>query len=189
MCGKFTYNEEQLVCELQLNKREAFEYLYDNYSNALYGIAFKVLKEEDKAADSLQDTFLKIWKNISSYNSGKGTLFTWMLNIARNTAIDKLRGEAKNTNVFNLEHVHEMELTPAGIFDMPLATLDMRAIVSKLIPEKKQVIEMVYFQGYTHEEVSLKLNLPLGTVKSRVRRALSDLRNIFDAPQLAPLAA
>lgn len=189
MNGKSIYNEEQLVQQLKLNKRDAFEYLYDNYSSALYGIAFKILKEEEKAADTLQDTFLKIWKNIASYNFDKGTLFTWMLNIARNTAIDKLRGEVRNENVIKLENISEMELTPAGIFDLSLSTIDIRGIVSLLLPEKKQVIELVYFQGYTHEEVSEKLNLPLGTVKSRVRRALTELRNIFEAPQLTACVA
>jgi len=189
MTGKVTMKEEQLIEQLKLNKRQAFEYLYDHYSSALYGIIFKILKEEDRAADTLQDAFLKIWKNIASYNSEKGTLFTWMLNIARNTAIDKLRFEAKNQHLLQLDEIREMELTSAAIVDTPVSTIDLRAIVSALIHEKKQVIEMVYFQGYTHEQVSEMLQVPLGTVKSRIRRALSDLRNIFDRPQMTPLAA
>ena len=93
MAGRFTIKEAQLIVLLKLNKRHAFEYLYDNYSPALYGIIFKILKDEEKSADTLQDTFLKIWKNVASYDSEKGTLFTWMLNVARNTAIDKFRTE------------------------------------------------------------------------------------------------
>ena len=189
MTGKFTLKEDQLIEQLKLNRRQAFEYLYDHYSPALYGIIFKILKDEDKAADTLQDTFLKIWKNIASYNSEKGTLFTWMLNVARNTAIDKHRFEAKNETVLQLDQIKEIELTPATIVDTPFSTIDLRAIVSDLIFERKQVIEMVYFQGYTHEQVSKILNLPLGTVKSRIRRALSELRNIFDRPQIASLVA
>ena len=189
MTARFTINEEQLVEQLKLNKREAFEYLYDHYSSALYGIIFKILKDEDKSADTLQDTFLKIWKNILSYNREKGTLFTWMLNVARNTAIDKLRIEVKNEHLVQLDQVKEIDLTSATIIDLPISTVDLRAIVGTLIPEKKQVIELVYFQGYTHEQVSERLNLPLGTVKSRIRRALNDLRNIFERPQMTPLAA
>jgi RNA polymerase sigma factor (sigma-70 family) len=189
MTKKFTISEEKLIEQLRQNQRAAFEYLYDHYSAALYGISFKILKEEEKAADALQDSFLKIWKNISSYSAEKGTLFTWMLNIARNTAIDKFRTESKAEHVVSWSQVKEMDLTPAAIFDMPLSTIDIRAIVGLLIPEKKVVIEMVYFQGYTHEEVSEKLNIPLGTVKSRVRRALVELRNIFDNRHPVGLAA
>jgi RNA polymerase sigma-70 factor (ECF subfamily) len=187
MNRKSTYTEEELIVQLRLNQREAFEYLYDHYSGALYGIIFKILKDEDKAADSLQDAFLKIWRNISSYNSEKGTLFTWILNIARNTAIDKLRSEAKSENVIKWDHVKEIDLSATAVFNPSSSTLDLRAIVASMLPEKKEMIEMVYFQGYTHEEVSEKLRMPLGTVKSRVRRALQELRDVFSVSHV-PMA-
>ncbi|WP_221393987.1 RNA polymerase sigma factor [Dyadobacter sp. NIV53] len=185
MNNKSSLTETELVLRLKGNNREAFELLYDRYSPALYGIIMKIVKDEDKAADVMQDAFLKIWKNMNSYNSDKGSLFTWILNVARNTAIDKLRTDVKTKNILNLDYVSENDLGTSSIFIPLPATIDLRTIVEKLLPEKKLLIEMVYFQGYTHEEVSEKLSLPLGTVKSRIRKSLQELRNIFDvSPQL-----
>ncbi len=179
MPKKCTYSQQELILLLRSNSREGFEYLYDNYSPALYGIILKIVKDEERAADVLQDSFLKIWKNIASYNGEKGTLFTWILNIARNTAIDKLRVEVKIDKVVKLDSVTEKELSNVAVFNPVPALMDVRDIVEMLLPERKVVIDMVYFQGYTHEEVSEKLNLPLGTVKSRIRKALQELRDVF----------
>ena len=188
MAKKLFIGEELLIEQLKLNNRKAFEYLYDNYSSALYGIILKVLKDEEKAADTLQDSFLKIWRSMSSYDAAKGSIFTWMLNIARNRASDKLRAETRPEIVVFWDRLPEEDIIPVSV-QSPLATIDVRSIVSRMVPEKKQVIEMVYFQGYTHEEVSERLNVPLGTIKSRVRRALTDLRTIFEATQYHPQVA
>lgn len=179
MIRKFTYTEQELITALQNNKKEAFEFLYDRYSSALYGIIMKIVKDEEKAADVMQDAFLKIWKNIGGYSAEKGTLFTWMLNVSRNTAIDRLRVDIKKENVISLDHVGESDLSSGVIFNPIPSTIDIRAIVQRLLPEKSILIDLVYFQGYTHEEVSEKLCLPLGTVKSRIRKALAELRGIF----------
>lgn len=188
MNNKSTFTENELVTLLKKNNREAFEYLYDRYSPALYGIILKIVKDDEKAADVMQDAFLKIWKNMESYNSDKGSLFTWILNVSRNTAIDKLRMDVKAEKVINLENVKEIDLTSIAIYNPVPGTIDLRAIVGKLLPERKVLIEMVYFQGYTHEEVSEKLSLPLGTVKSRIRKSLQELRVVFgignDIPML-----
>jgi RNA polymerase sigma factor (sigma-70 family) len=184
MSKKPACTEHELIQQLRYNKREAFEYLYDNYSPALFGIVYRILKNEEEAADTLQDSFLKIWKNFPSYKSEKGTLFTWMLNIARNSAIDKLRAEARVVSLVRLESVQEIDLTSLGIVNMTHTAADIRILVERLVPERKLLIEMVYFQGYTHEEVSEKLGLPLGTVKSRIRRALGELRVTFEDPQI-----
>jgi len=184
MTRKFTYTEKELISSLKNNNRDAFEYLYDHYAPALYGIILKIVKDEEKAADVMQDAFLKIWKNISGYNVEKGTLFTWILNVARNTAIDRLRLDVKLAKSVNWDHVQEADLTQGVIFNPIPSTIDIRAIVQRLLPEKSLLIDLVYFQGYTHEEVSAKLSLPLGTVKSRIRKALSELRDIFGVKEI-----
>ncbi|MCF2488312.1 RNA polymerase sigma factor [Dyadobacter sp. CY347] len=189
MTAKYTYTEATLVSLLKSNDRSAFEYLYDNYSSALYGIIVKIVKDEERACDTMQDTFLKIWKNIGHYNPEKGTLFTWILNIARNTAIDKLRVEMKKERVIQLELVRDGDLVSSSIFNPLPATMDIRSIVERLLPERKLLIEMVYFQGYTHEEVSERLSLPLGTVKSRIRKALQELREVFEVYTPKPIFA
>ena len=175
---KLKYSEEELVVALKRNERTAFEFLYDHYSGALFNIISKTLRDEERAADVLQESFLKIWKNIASYNPEKGRLFTWIMNIARNGAIDAARVEGRkpamddieNKAVQNERDVYEDSLTSSS---------EMKAIVDMLRPERKILIDMAYFQGYTHEEISEKLSIPLGTVKSRIRTALQELKQYF----------
>jgi RNA polymerase sigma factor (sigma-70 family) len=176
--SKLKYSEEELVSALKRNERTAFEFLYDHYSGALFNIISKTLRDEERAADVLQESFLKIWKNIASYNPEKGRLFTWIMNIARNGAIDAARVEGRkpamddieNKAVLNERDVYEDSLTSSS---------EMKAIVNMLRPERKILIDMAYFQGYTHEEISEELSIPLGTVKSRIRTALQELKQYF----------
>lgn len=183
-----TLSETELIALLKSNNQPAFEYLYQRYSTALYSIALKIVKNEELAADILQDSFLKIWKNMSAYNSDKGRLFTWMLNVTRNTAIDKLRSEIEPERVLSWDMFIERDHTAAIISDTNFGQIDLRFFVDQLTPERKEVIQLVYFQGYTHEEVSNNLMLPLGTVKSRIRRALEELRIVFSVPTEIQLA-
>jgi len=177
------YTEHELVKLLRSNDKHAFEYLYDNYAPALYGIICKIIKDQDEASDVMQDAFLKIWRCIGLYNSDKGTLFTWILNIARNTAIDKLRLNMKFANNLELGGVAEIDLARTMVVRQPESSIDLRNFVDKLLPEKKLLIDVVYFQGYTHEEASEYLGIPLGTVKSRIRSALEDMRRVFELPK------
>ena len=176
--SKVKYSEEELVVALKRNERTAFEFLYDHYSGALFNIISKTLRDEEKAADVMQESFLKIWKNIASYNPEKGRLFTWIMNIARNGAIDAVRAEGRkpamddidDRAVLNERDVSEDSLTTSS---------EMKAIIDMLRPERKVLIDMAYFQGYTHEEISEELRIPLGTVKSRIRTAIQELKQHF----------
>lgn len=174
------YSEEELIAALQAHNKDAFNYLYDNYSGALYGIIHKIVKSEEIAQDLLQETFVKIWKNISNYNSSKGRLFTWMLNIGRNAAIDILRSkqhknEGKIQGLENSVDLVGDESHKPENFDH----IGLDNVLVTLKPEQKVLIDMVYFQGYTHEEVSKELDIPLGTVKTRIRTAVIYLRKIL----------
>lgn len=111
-----TYTEQELVQGLRNHDQTIFGYLYDHYSPALYGVVLKVLNDETTASDVLQEVFLKIWRGIDKYDTEKGRLFTWMLNIARNTAIDALRSKAhkldqKIQELGNDVYAHTSQLT------------------------------------------------------------------------------
>ncbi|MDF7822001.1 RNA polymerase sigma factor [Runella sp. MFBS21] len=179
MGGKLPkYNEGELVEMLRRQDRQAFNYLYDNYSDALYGIVLKVVRSEETAQDLLQEIFVKIWKNISQYDVGKGRLFTWMLNIARNTSIDYLR--VNRPEIQEIDSAVYWVEGNQNIYN-ELDSNELREIVSQLKPEQQTLIEMVYWGGYTHEEAAQRLSMPLGTVKTRVRSALRDLRKFFSS--------
>jgi RNA polymerase sigma factor (sigma-70 family) len=170
------YNEGELLEMLRRQDRKAFNYLYDNYSDALYGVVLKVVRTEETAQDLLQEIFVKIWKNIAQYDASKGRLFTWMLNIARNTSIDYLR--VNRLEIQDIDSaVYSVEQNQTIYED--LSGKELREIVSQLKPEQQTLIEMVYWGGYTHEEAAQRLEMPLGTVKTRVRSALRDLRKFF----------
>ena len=176
------YCEKELVRLLKANDKAAFEYLYDHYAAGLYGIVRRIVRDDDKADDVMQDAFIKIWKKMAYYHSDRGTLFTWMLNITRHTAIDRLRADAKFGINIAWDQVSEDDLNAGSTF-VPLTStiaIDLKSIVDRLGPDKRQLIELLYFEGYTHEEASEYLCLPLGTVKSRVRKALLELRQIFE---------
>jgi RNA polymerase sigma factor (sigma-70 family) len=176
--SKVKYSEDELVSALKRNERTAFDFLYDHYSGALFNIITKTLRDEERAADVLQESFLKIWKNIGSYNPEKGRLFTWILNIARNGAIDAVRMEGRKPVMSDIDDRAALN-QPDSVQNSNYTSSEMMAIVNMLRPERKILIDMAYFQGYTHEEISTELSIPLGTVKSRIRTALQELKNYF----------
>ncbi|MEO9801707.1 MAG: sigma-70 family RNA polymerase sigma factor [Reichenbachiella sp.] len=172
--------ETELV-SLLINKDEkGFEYLYTNYSAALYGVISRMVVDQDIADELLQDAFLKIYHKIDSFDADKGKLFTWMLNLTRNLAIDKLRSKEmsqrrKSDNVGDSVYKLDRKSTPSqedGI--------GVRELLDQLDASQKQVMELVYFGGFTQAEAAEELKLPLGTVKTRVRSALINLRKTLD---------
>ncbi len=172
------YDEQLLYSELKGKSKHAFEYLYDNYSPALYGVIFNVLRDEDLSNDALQEVFVKIWNNFDLYDPQKSRLYTWMLNIARNHSIDKLRSknvsgrkDIKTDRDFVARNNNHPEQFIEGI--------GLRKLVECLDEEQKIVVDLLYFQGFTQAEAAEELNIPLGTVKSRVRIAIHKLRKYF----------
>lgn len=173
--------QESELVRLLINKDEkGFEYLYTNYSAALYGVISRLVVDQEVADELLQDAFLKIYHKIGAFDTSRGKLFTWMLNLTRNLAIDKLRSKEmsqkrKSENVGDSVYKLDRESTTSqedGI--------GIRELLDQLDENQKQVMELVYFGGFTQAEAADELKLPLGTVKTRVRSALINLRKILD---------
>ena len=158
--------------------KKAFEELYDNYSGALYGVIFRVVKSEEVAADVLQATFVKIWSKIAQYDRKKSTIFTWMLNIARNTAIDQYR-KTKRENESPIQKLdNSVSNVESDSLDIKTNSIGLTEVIAELNPDYQLVVEYLYFKGYTQQELSDELSIPLGTVKTRARNALIELRKI-----------
>lgn len=149
--------------------------LYDHYADSLYGIIRRVIEDDQLAEDALQKTMLKVWQNISGYDQGRASLFTWMSVIARNTALDQKRlktFQAKQKTVPVDEVVYKAEVrTTEG------ATIDATRLLAGLEENNRIVLEYAYLKGYTQQEISDLLQIPLGTVKTRLRKAISVLRD------------
>lgn len=156
--------------------------LYDNYAGALYGVICRIVNNNPAAEDLLQDAFVKIWKNIDSYSAAKGTLFTWMINITRNICIDHLRSKRHRQDMKIAGNNYDSTETVSVALDtnMDATVMDLQKFTQKLEAKHRQVIEMVYFKGYTHEEVAQILNIPVGTVKTRSRTGLKLLRELYN---------
>jgi RNA polymerase sigma-70 factor (ECF subfamily) len=143
----------------------------------LYGIIFNLIKDKEEAEDVLQEVFVKIWKNIDTYNTSKGRLYTWMLNIARNTSIDKLRSKNFNNNQKNLStdnFVHILDDNSKTI--NKIDAIGIKEFIKKLKPKCIQLIDLLFFKGYTQQEASDELEIPLGTVKTQNRNCMNELR-------------
>jgi RNA polymerase sigma-70 factor (ECF subfamily) len=172
--------EPEIIAGLLARDKSKLSYLYDHYAGALYGVIFRILPQHDVAEEVLQDVFLKIWEKIDTYDSQKGKLFTWMVNIARNQAIDKTRSKEINkekktgtleNSVLSIHKTHTVEAAVEGI--------GVREVLAKLPDEQRFVIEQHYLKGYTQSEISDEFNLPLGTVKTRMRLAMMELRKLL----------
>lgn len=180
MNSKIAYDEKELIALLQQRNEKAFGHLYDNYSSALLGIIYSIIKESETANDVLQEVFVNIWKKIDSYDASKGRLFTWMLNIARNAAIDKIRSKEYRNSLQNQPISANVDISTGNAVANPVVSdTGLKKILMKLKDEQRELIDLSYFQGYTHEEISKALNIPLGTVKTRIRSALIQLRNMI----------
>lgn len=179
MVSKEKISEDDLVALLRKEPATGISMLYDNYSSALFGIILRIIEEQEIAEDLLQEVFVKIWKNIQSYDKSKGRLFTWMLNIARNTAIDKLRSKdyRQSEKVQSIDNsVHS--IGKAHSTSNNTDTIGLKNFVEQLKPEHQLIIDMLYFKGYTQAEAAEELNIPLGTVKTRVKAAIVQLKKI-----------
>lgn len=177
---KIFLEEQELVIALKQQKKIGADALYDMYAGSLLGIINRVITDKEIAEDVLQEALVKIWNSIQHYDSSKGRLFTWMVNVVRNLSIDKVRSKdyrnhTKNQDLEN--HVHSIDDRNNTEYKPEL--LGVKDLLQNLKPEQKIIVDMIYFKGYTHVEVADELVMPLGTVKTRLRMGIIELRKYF----------
>ncbi|MCU0431019.1 MAG: sigma-70 family RNA polymerase sigma factor [Cytophagaceae bacterium] len=163
---------------LKSKDTQAFAYLYDQYGAAIYGIALRILKEEGPAEEVLQDAFLRCWDRFDEYNPNKGRLFTWMLNITRNLAIDVLRSKSFSKQA-HTEGIEDAEIHWKEESQTRTEYIGVKDALQQLPEEQRLLVDLMYFQGYSQSEISEQFQIPLGTVKTRVRAAMLKLKEIF----------
>jgi len=166
------------ITNLLLKKDEqAIDLIYDHYGANLYGYILKIVNDEQLAQDVLQESFVKLWKNIDKYDPNKSRLFTWMMNICRNLSIDKLRASKRylTDDIQKLDSdVYNYKATQFNVDQ-----IDLKEKVEALETKYKDVIEVLFFKGMTQREASDYLDVPLGTIKTRLKIALRELQKIF----------
>ena len=169
--------EKHIVELLAARDERAMSLLYDHYADALYGVAIKVTKDEVMAKDVLQESFVKIWKKADNYDPSKARLFTWLFRVVQNTAIDAVRKRQR-------KQTKEVRNNDSNVYNIPTTQLaidhiDLKKHTTSLEEKYRVVIDALFFQGMTQQEASDELNIPLGTVKSRLKIGLRELRKIF----------
>ncbi|MFD2161747.1 RNA polymerase sigma factor [Paradesertivirga mongoliensis] len=178
---KISLSEGELIQAIRQRQRIGSEALYDMYSASLFGVIVRIVQNEELAADLLQESFVKIWNSFDSYDEKKGRIFTWMVNVARNLSVDKLRSKDFRNNSKN----QDIDNSVISIDEQRSTTLNpevlgVKEMVDNLKPDAKAVLDLIYFKGYTHVEAAEELGIPLGTVKTRIRLAIISLRKLFN---------
>ncbi|WP_419212325.1 RNA polymerase sigma factor [Maribacter sp. X9] len=172
-----TLLEKHIVELLQERNEKAISLLYDNYADTLLGVANKVVRDPELAQDVVQESFVKIWKKADSYDPKKAKLFTWLFRITRNTAIDKLRS-------VNTKSDKEIQIDVSNVYNLGVDSIrpelmDVREHLDKIEEKYQIVLEALFFQGMTQQEASEELDIPLGTIKSRLKIGLRELGKIY----------
>ncbi len=172
--------QDGLILELQNGNQRAFERIYELYSESIYGIIYSIVNDEKVAEEILQDVFLKIWENASSYNSDKGRFFTWILNIARNASIDQIRSKSHKNKQKNLKADNFVDiLENKSHFSSKTDAIGIKKYIDVLKPICKKLIDLLFFKGFTQKETAEELEMPLGTVKTKNRACINKLREIL----------
>lgn len=175
-------DENDLVARLVRGDEDAFLALYDRYSSRVFGLTLRILGDPLLAEEATQDTFLKLWNRAGLYLAERGSLVVWLLTIARHTALDRLRLESRRPALSESYDIGDgwHSLADAGSLSEESRWRSLSFAVQALSPEHRRVIELAYYQGMSQSEISEVLGWPLGTVKTRMRAALQNLRHAWN---------
>ena len=176
-----TPSAESILIELLRSRATSgLQYVYDNYGDAIYGVIVRIVKSTFIAEEVMQDVFMKVWDRIEEYDAGKSKLFTWMYRIARNQAIDKIRSrEIKNGQRTDRLEVDSSDHQTRVAFEISVDQIGLSENLAHLTSDQQFIIQMIYFEGYTHSEIAKEYDIPLGTVKTRARSGLKRLRELI----------
>jgi len=165
-----------------------FATLYDRHSRAAFSLAYRMMGDRQASEDLTQDAFLKVWRGASSYRAERGSVRTWILSIVHNRGIDQLRSHASRRRTQDRLEASAPSSQPSEGFAETWRNTQrdqVREALGTLPSEQLKILELAYFSGYTHVEISELLSLPLGTVKGRMRLGLKKIRNYFESSNAA----
>ena len=170
---------DALIISMQKGDEAAFSQIYDKYNEAVYGIIYSVVLDNAIAQEVLQDVFIKIWNKRASYDINKGRFFTWILNIARNASIDQIRSKSFKNSKKNLSTSNFVDiLKTSDSLNSRMDALGIQKFIDKLKPACISIIDLLFFKGFTQADAALELDIPLGTLKTRNRSCLKELRTL-----------
>ncbi|MGI2328775.1 RNA polymerase sigma factor [Planococcus sp. YIM B11945] len=169
--------DSELYVRIRAKEKEALEQLYDRYEKILFSFIYKMTEDRSLAEEALQEVFIKIWRGKGDYDDSKGKFTSWLFRMAQNVAIDLIR-KRKAPSV-PLDEIGDMASQDSSVEDAAEwqeKKEEIETAVLSLSEEQQKMIQLFYFKGYTHETISSLCDVPLGTVKSRIRLALKKLK-------------
>jgi len=175
-----TTDDKQLIQLIAQKDSNALEMLYDRYEQVIYSFAYQIVKDSMAAEEVMQELFLRVWNNAGQIDFGKGKLLTWMFAVTRNLAIDHLRKRSsrlpqQSADSADMGQIQDHTTLTEDIVELQMAGEQIRDALQGLSRDQQQVMDMIYYQGYTQQEVANLAAIPLGTVKGRVRLAMKQL--------------
>jgi RNA polymerase sigma-70 factor, ECF subfamily len=179
--------DKDLISHVGQGDAQAFATLYERHRRAAYSLAYRMMGEKQAAEDLLQEAFLKLWRGAASYRAERGSVRTWLLSIVHNRGIDQLRSLASRRRMQEKIETSAPKSQPSEAFTQSWRNSQrgqVREALKSLPSEQLNVLELAYFLGYTHVEIAELLDLPLGTVKGRMRLGLKKIRHYFDGLKL-----
>lgn len=183
--GRYLYiADEDLISFVAEGDAGAFSALYDRHSRASFSLAYRMMKERHASEDLTQDTFVTVWQSAGGYRADRGSVRTWILSIVQNRGIDWLRSRASRRRMQDRVEASVERLQPSEAFADAWRNVQserVREALATLPHEQREVIALAYFSGHTHKEIAGLLDLPLGTVKGRMRLGLKKLREHLEA--------
>ena len=182
--------DKDLISQVGQGDAQAFTTLYERHGRAAYALAYRLMGEKQAAEDLLQEAFLKLWRGVASYRAERGSVRTWILSIVHNRGIDQLRSLASRRRTQEKIESSAQRSQPSEAFVQSWRNSpreQVREGLKTLPSEQSKVLELAYFSGYTHVEIAELLDLPLGTVKGRMRLGLKKIRDYFDSQAMAVL--
>jgi len=180
--------DEDLISMVGGEDPDAFAALYDRHSRAAFSLGYRIMGQRQTAEDLVQEVFLKVWRSANSYRAGRGSVRTWILSIVHHRGIDQLRATASRQRTKDRFEASAEKSQPSEAFAETWRNSQrdqVREALKTLPEEQLKILELAYFSGYTHVEISKLMNLPLGTVKGRMRLGLKKMRDYFDSRDVA----
>jgi RNA polymerase sigma-70 factor (ECF subfamily) len=173
--------DEELMPWIGRKDPEAFEVFYDRHGGAAFSLAYRILGERGAAEDCIQEAFISIWRSGGKFDAARGSVRSWTLSIVRNRAIDVLRSKAGKAPKMTFDDDEIIESRPSGELTDEEAmrhetATEVRGALSQLPDDQSKVIQLAYFGGFSQSEIAGMLNVPLGTVKGRMRLGLEKIR-------------
>ncbi|MBX3061343.1 MAG: sigma-70 family RNA polymerase sigma factor [Anaerolineae bacterium] len=175
-------DDKELMRRIAAQDQQALRLIYQQFGKAIYSLAYHVLQSQTLAEEVTQDTFLKVWQQKNQWDPNKGNLKNWLLAITHYTAIDRLRQERRQPNLHpdSIEDIEDIMLNSAiGSQSGWQEHIDLRTLLAQLPKEQVSLIELAFFRGMSHSEIANETEIPLGTVKTRLRSGLQRLRELW----------